>query len=171
MSIQQFPGTANQLGATWDGQGTNFALFSENATSVELCLFDSDGCETRYPLTEVYNFVWHGYFVGVKPGQRYGFRVHGPFDPEHGHRFNPNKLLIDPYALAIDGNVTAGQSIFGYPWHQPEEDLGCNIEDSAAAMPKCVVVDPTFDWRGDEPPNTPWNETIIYEGNIPFENQ
>ncbi|MEL7510608.1 MAG: glycogen debranching protein GlgX [Cyanobacteria bacterium J06554_3] len=172
MKIQQLPGTANQLGATWDGQGTNFALFSENATRVELCLFDKAGQETRYALTEVYNFVWHSYFIGVKPGQRYGFRVHGPFDPENGHRFNPNKLLIDPYALAIEGNITPGQSIFGYVWHDPDTDLTCNIEDSAEAMPKCIVVDPLFDWQGDEAPNTPWNETIIYEMHVKgFTNQ
>ncbi|MGD1867357.1 MAG: glycogen debranching protein GlgX [Phormidesmis sp.] len=166
MSIQQLPGTANDLGATWDGQGTNFAIFSENATRVELCLFDEKGEETRHELSEVYNFVWHGYFPSVKPGQQYGFRVHGPFDPENGHRFNPNKLLIDPYALAIAGNVTPGQSIFGYTWHQEEQDLGCNIEDSAEAVPKCIVVDPTFDWKGDEHPNTPWNATIIYEMHV-----
>ncbi|MEM9949262.1 MAG: glycogen debranching enzyme, partial [Cyanobacteria bacterium P01_D01_bin.36] len=166
MSIQQLPGTANDLGATWDGQGTNFAIFSENATRVELCLFDENGEETRHKLNGVYNFVWHGYFPTVKPGQRYGFRVHGPFDPENGHRFNPNKLLIDPYALAIAGNVTPGQAIFGYTWHTEEEDLGCNIEDSADAMPKCIVVDPTFDWKGDESPNTPWSATIIYEMHV-----
>lgn len=163
MDIKQLPGTANHLGATWNGQGTNFALFSENATNVDLCLFDKKGKESRHALTEVYNFVWHGYFPQIKPGQRYGFRVHGPFEPENGHRFNPNKLLVDPYALAIEGNITPGQSIFGYTWHQPEKDLDCNVEDSAEAMPKCVVVDPSFDWQGDEPPNTPWNETIIYE--------
>ncbi len=166
MNIQQLPGNANDLGATWDGQGTNFAIFSENATRVELCLFDDDDKETRYELGGVYNFVWHSYFTHVKPGQRYGFRVHGPFDPEHGHRFNPNKLVLDPYAKAIAGNVTAGQSIFGYTWFQEEQDLGCNIEDSASAMPKCVVVDPLFDWQGDERPNTPWNETVIYEMHV-----
>ncbi|MEL6605597.1 MAG: glycogen debranching protein GlgX [Cyanobacteria bacterium J06614_10] len=166
MKIQQLPGTANQLGATWDGQGTNFALFSENATKVELCLFDKKGKETRYELTEVYNFVWHGYFLGVKPGQQYGFRVHGPFEPEQGHRFNPNKLLIDPYALAVAGDITPGQAIFGYSWHDPDADLSCNIEDSAEAMSKCIVVDPLFDWQGDEHPNTPWNETIIYEMHV-----
>ena len=159
----QLPGTANHLGATWDGSGTNFAIFSENATKVELCFFDEKGEEDRYELAEVYNFVWHGYFPGIKPGQRYGFRVHGPFEPEQGHRFNPNKLLIDPYALAIEGNVTPGQSIFGYQWGDIAEDLSCNIEDSAEAVPKCVVVDTTFDWQGDEHPKTPWNQTIIYE--------
>lgn len=165
MAIQQLqlPGTANHLGATWDGSGTNFAIFSENATKVELCFFDEKGEEDRNELAEVYNFVWHGYFPGIKPGQRYGFRVHGPFEPEQGHRFNPNKLLIDPYALAIDGNVTPGQSIFGYQWGDIAEDLSCNIEDSAEAVPKCVVVDTTFDWQGDEHPKTPWNQTIIYE--------
>ena len=123
MSIQQLPGNANNLGATWDGRGTNFAIFSENATLVELCLFDEDGTEHRYELGGVYHFVWQGYFPGVKPGQRYGFRVHGPFDPEKGHRFNPNKRVIDPYELAIDGNVESGQASFGYTWLDEEEDL------------------------------------------------
>ncbi|EDX87696.1 glycogen debranching enzyme GlgX [Synechococcus sp. PCC 7335] len=162
----QLPGTANHLGATWDGSGTNFALFSENATAVELCFFDEKGEESRYKLAEVYNFVWHGYFPGIRPGQRYGYRVHGPFDPEHGHRFNPNKLLIDPYALAIDGNVTPGQSIFGYEWGDSDEDLSCNSIDSAEAVPKCVVVDTSFDWEGDTHPKTPWNQTIIYEVHV-----
>ncbi|MEL6814443.1 MAG: glycogen debranching protein GlgX [Cyanobacteria bacterium J06598_3] len=166
MDFKQLPGTANYLGATWDGQGTNFALFSENATKVELCLFSKQGKETRYELTEVYNFVWHGYFVGVMPGQRYGFRVHGPFEPENGHRFNPNKLLIDPYALAIAGNVTPGQAIFSYAWGDEGEDLSYNETDSATSVPKGIVVDPSFDWQGDKPPHTPWNETIIYEMHV-----
>ncbi|PZO55524.1 MAG: glycogen debranching enzyme GlgX [Phormidesmis priestleyi] len=163
MDIQQLPGTANQLGATWDGKGTNFALFSENATKVELCLFTKRGKETRYPLGEVYNFVWHGYFPGIEPGQRYGFRVHGPFEPENGHRFNPNKLLIDPYALAIAGDVVSGQPTFGYDWLTEAEDLGYNKDNSARSIPKCVVVDKTFDWEGDQHLRTPWNATVIYE--------
>ncbi len=163
MDIRQLPGTANDLGATWDGKGTNFALFSENATKVELCLFTKRGKETRYSLNEVYNFVWHGYFPEVEPGQRYGFRVHGPFEPENGHRFNPNKLLIDPYALAIAGDVTSGQPNFGYNWHDPNEDLSYNDLDSAKNMPKCVVVDTQFDWEGDRHLRTPWNTTVIYE--------
>ncbi len=163
MSIQQLPGTANQLGATWDGKGTNFAIFSENATQVELCLFSKRGKETRYPLREVYNFVWHGYFPEIEPGQRYGYRVHGPFDPENGHRFNPNKLLIDPYALAIAGDVDPGSETFGYNWIDGAEDLSYNDADSAKSMPKCIVVDTDFDWEGDRPLAIPWNETIIYE--------
>ncbi|MBE9080335.1 glycogen debranching protein GlgX [Romeria aff. gracilis LEGE 07310] len=163
MSIQQLPGTANELGATWDGQGTNFALFSENATKVELCLFDSSDRETRFELREVYNFVWHGYLADIQPGQRYGFRVHGPFEPEQGHRFNPSKLLIDPYAKAIAGDVQPGPEIFGYDWNDPDEDLSYFDADSAALMPKCVVIDPAFDWEGDQRLEIPWNETIIYE--------
>ncbi len=166
MDIRQLPGTANDLGATWDGRGTNFALFSENATKVELCLFTKRGKETRYPLHEVYNFVWHGYFLGVEPGQRYGFRVHGPYEPQNGHRFNPNKLLIDPYAQAIAGDVTSGQPTFGYCWNTEGDDLSYNEDDSAKSMPKCVVVDTTFDWEGDRLPQIPWNETVIYETHV-----
>jgi isoamylase len=163
MDIRQLPGTASELGATWDGKGTNFALFSENATKVELCLFDAQGKETRHMLNELYNFVWHGYFPGIKPGQQYGFRVHGPFDPEKGHRFNPHKLLIDPYALAIAGDITSGQPTFGYSWHSEDNDLSYNEDDSAPSVPKCVVIDPAFDWQDDQPPRTPWHKTIIYE--------
>ncbi|MEO0707439.1 MAG: glycogen debranching protein GlgX [Cyanobacteria bacterium J06649_5] len=166
MDFKQLPGTANELGATWDGQGTNFAIFSENATKVELCLFGKRGKETRYELSEVYNFVWHGYFPGVRPGQRYGFRVHGPFEPENGHRFNPNKLLIDPYAQAIAGNVTPGQNVFSYTWGEDGEDLSYNEADSATAVPKCIVVDTTFDWQGDQRLEIPWNQTIIYEMHV-----
>ncbi|MEO1394228.1 MAG: glycogen debranching protein GlgX [Cyanobacteria bacterium J06634_5] len=166
MDFKQLPGTANELGATWDGQGTNFAIFSENATKVELCLFGKRGKETRYALSEVYNFVWHGYFPGVRPGQRYGFRVHGPFEPENGHRFNPNKLLIDPYAQAIAGNVTPGQNVFSYTWGENGEDLSYNEADSATAVPKCIVVDTTFDWQGDQRLEIPWNQTIIYEMHV-----
>ncbi len=166
MDIQQLPGTANELGATWDGKGTNFALFSENATKVELCLFTKRGRETRYSLQEVYNFVWHGYFPGIEPGQRYGFRVHGPFEPENGHRFNPNKLLIDPYALAIAGDVISGQPIFSYDWLTEAEDLGYNKDNSARSMPKCVVVDKSFDWEGDQHLGTAWNATVIYEMHV-----
>ena len=166
MDIRQLPGTANYLGATWDGKGTNFALFSENATRVELCLFDDQEQESRYELKEVYNFVWHGYFVDVRPGQRYGFRVHGPFDPENGHRFNPNKLLIDPYALAIEGNITSGEDIFGYRWDSEEEDISYSKLDSARQMPKCVVVDTKFKWGNDRQLDTPWHKTTIYEVHV-----
>jgi isoamylase len=159
-------GTPYPLGAVWDGQGTNFALFSEYATGVELCLFDSAQQETRLPLTEVINYVWHGYVPDVAPGQRYGFRVHGPHAPEDGHRFNPHKLLIDPYAKAIDGDIELGEEIFGYPWGDADEDLAFSKLDSAAFMPKAVVVDESFDWQDDQLLQTPWHETIIYEAHV-----
>ena len=166
MDIRQLPGTANYLGATWNGSGTNFALFSENATQVELCLFDADGHESRYQLQEVYNFVWHAYLTGVGPGQRYGFRVHGPFDPANGHRFNPNKLLIDPYAIAIEGDVISSEKIFGYQWDSEAEDQSYSELDSAQQVPKCIVVDAKFNWGRDRQLNIPWHKTIIYEMHV-----
>lgn len=166
MYLALWPGNVYPLGAHWDGKGTNFALFSENATGVELCLFDREGQETRLQLKEVSNFVWHGYIPGVGPGQRYGYRVQGPYEPEAGHRFNPNKLLIDPYAKAIDGDVGTGPEIFGYDWNDPAADLSFSQLDSAALMPKSVVVDQSFDWEGDDLLRTPWHETIIYEVHV-----
>lgn len=166
MDIKQLPGTANFLGAQWDGKGTNFALFSENASKVELCLFDEAGQETRVELNEYYNFTWHGYFPDVKPGQYYGYRAHGPYEPENGHRFNPSKLLIDPYAYAIAGNVQHGQALFGYDWSHDAQDLSYYDADSAELMPKCVVVDTAFDWEGDTRLEIPWNKTIIYEMHV-----
>ncbi|MDT9212699.1 MAG: glycogen debranching protein GlgX [Limnospira sp. PMC 1240.20] len=166
MYIPIWPGNAKTLGATWDGKGTNFALFSENATAVELCLFDSKDQETRIPLTEVKNFVWHGYVPGIVPGQRYGFRVHGPFAPNEGHRFNPHKLLIDPYAKALDGEIGYGEEIFGYPWEDPELDLGYSELDDAHLVPKAVVVDESFDWEDDQLLDIPQHETIIYEMHV-----
>lgn len=166
MFVPVWPGNVYPLGATWDGKGTNFALFSENATGVELCLFDRDDEETRIELKEVSNYVWHGYLPGVGPGQRYGFRVHGPYAPHEGHRFNPNKLLIDPYGKAIDGDVGNGPELFGYDWNSPEEDLSFSDLDSAALMPKSVVVDQSFDWEDDQLLRTPWHETIIYEVHV-----
>jgi len=166
MAVKQLPGTANVLGAHWDGQGTNFALFSENATRVELCLFDEQNRETRVELTEFYNLTWHGYFPDVKPGQRYGYRVHGPYEPERGHRFNPSKLLIDPYAQAIAGNVQHGKALFGYDWDNEVLDLSYYDADSVELMPKCVVVDTHFDWEGDRLLEIPWNQTIIYEMHV-----
>ncbi|MBK8750534.1 MAG: glycogen debranching protein GlgX [Candidatus Competibacteraceae bacterium] len=163
MSHPLWPGKPYPLGASWDGKGTNFALFSENATQVDLCLFDEKNKETRLELKEVNKFIWHGYVPEIGPGQRYGFRVHGPFAPHEGHRFNPNKLLIDPYAKALDGDVRFGKRIFGYPWHQPEDDLAFSKSNSAPLMPKAVVIDPRFDWEGDELLRTPWHETVIYE--------
>jgi glycogen operon protein len=131
MHIALWPGRVYPLGSDWDGKGTNFALYSENATGVELCLFDREDKETRVELTEVSNFVWHGYLPGITPGQRYGFRVHGPWAPQEGHRFNPNKLLIDPYGKAIDGEVGNGPELFAYSWDSPEEDLSFSDLDDA----------------------------------------
>ncbi|WP_375501001.1 glycogen debranching protein GlgX [uncultured Nostoc sp.] len=166
MYIAVWPGNVYPLGATWDGKGTNFALFSENATGVELCLFDADNHEIRLSLTEKNNFVWHAYLPGVGPGQRYGFRVHGPWAPEHGHRFNPNKLLIDPYAKAIDGEISDNPANFGYSLDSPEQDLAFSDLDNAEIMPKCIVVDQSFDWGDDKLLSIPWHETIIYETHV-----
>ncbi|MBE9079139.1 glycogen debranching protein GlgX [Romeria aff. gracilis LEGE 07310] len=169
MDWEIWPGRAHPLGATWDGQGTNFALFSENATGVELCLFDDRDQETRIPLPKVTNYVWHGYLPGIGPGQRYGFRVDGPYKPEMGHKFNPHKLLIDPYARAIAGDLRFGPEIFAYPidhFSESDRDLEFSDLDSAQAIPKCVVVDSQFDWQGDQYPDTPWHRTIIYEMHV-----
>ena len=161
-----WPGDPFPLGATWDGTGTNFALFSENAESVQLCLFDEQGGEERLDLTEVTAHIWHGYVEGVAPQQRYGFRVDGPRAPERGHRFNPNKLLIDPYAKAIEGDVEWGQEVFGYKWDDPTEDLSYSEADDAPRVPKSIVVDGSFYW-GDEPrPRIPWHNTVIYETHV-----
>ena len=163
MNPQVWPGNPYTLGAKWDGEGTNFALYSENATKVELCLFDRENKETRIPLTEVQNYVWHAYLPGVMPGQRYGYRVDGEYDPEEGHRFNVNKLLLDPYAKAIDGEVGFGEEIFGYVWEDEDEDISFSELDSAHLVPKAVVVDESFDWGDDTPLDIPEHETIIYE--------
>jgi glycogen operon protein len=154
------------LGATWDGEGTNFALFSENATGVELCLFDEKESETRLPLVAGENYIWQAYLPGVKPGQKYGFRVKGPHEPEKGHRFNPAKLLIDPYAKAIAGDVGHAPEIFGYPWGDAREDLALSYSDDAHLIPKAVVIDEAFDWEGDRLLQVPWQETIIYETHV-----
>lgn len=166
MYVALWPGNVYPLGSAWDGKGTNFALYSENATGVELCLFDRDDKETRLSLTEVSNFVWHGYVPGVGPGQRYGYRVHGPYAPNEGHRFNPNKLLIDPYAKAIDSEVGNGPELFGYSWDAPEADLSFSDLDDAHLVPKSVVVDESFDWGDDKLLRTPWHETVIYETHV-----
>lgn len=166
MYLALWPGNVYPLGACWDGKGTNFALYSENATGVELCLFDREDRETRLTLTEVSNFVWHGYVPGVGPGQRYGFRVHGPYAPNEGHRFNPNKLLIDPYAKAIEGEIGNGPELFSYSWEDPEADLSFSDLDSAHLVPKSVVVDQSFDWGDDKLLRTPWHETVIYETHV-----
>src|SRR5215831_18369625 len=158
-----WPGESYPLGATYDGAGTNFALFSEVAERVELCLFANDGAETRVALREVDGFIWHGYLPGVGPGQRYGYRVHGPYDPAAGLRCNPAKLLLDPYAKAIEGSVRWDPAVYGYPFGHPDER---NDADSAPHTPRSVVVNPYFDWRLDRPPRTPYHETVIYEAHV-----
>ncbi|MCW2679646.1 MAG: glgX, partial [Frankiales bacterium] len=161
--MRVWPGSAYPLGATYDGTGTNFALFSEVANRVELCLFDEAGTETKVDLPERDAFVWHGYLPNVGPGQRYGFRVHGPYEPENGHRCNPSKLLLDPYAKAVDGDIDWSQSCFSYTWG--DED-SFNDEDSGPHMSKSVVISPFFDWDNDRHPHTPYNETVIYEAHV-----
>jgi glycogen operon protein len=163
------PGDYAQLGATWDGSGTNFALFSACAERVELCLFDKAGAEVeRITLPEFTNEVWHGRVPGVGPGQLYGFRVHGPYDPENGHRFNPNKLLIDPYAKLLHGEVEWSPAHYGYQMDAGDDrDLTFDEQDSASGMPKCVVVDPhALDWQGDVKPRVDWAKTIFYETHV-----
>lgn len=166
MYFPLWPGQSYPLGSSWDGKGTNFALFSEHATSVELCLFDEKDRETRLSLTEVDNFIWHGYIPGISPGQRYGFRVHGPYSPKEGHRFNPNKLLIDPYAKALDGDICHGAELFGYSWQDPLQDLSFCDADDAHLVPKSVVIDEDFDWDDDELLHIPFHETIILETHV-----
>jgi glycogen operon protein len=161
--VRPWPGTPYPLGATYDGVGTNFALFSEVADFVEVCLFDEEGKETRTRLPEVDGFVHHGYLLGVGPGQRYGYRVHGPHDPDRGLRCNPNKLLIDPYAKAVSHGVDWDDSLFGYKFDAPEER---NDADSAGHVPLSLVVSPFFDWANDRPPKTPYNESVIYEAHV-----
>ncbi len=159
-------GAPQPLGVTWDGSGINVAIFSEHATGVELCLFDEAGHEERIRLRERTDMVWHGYLRGIGPGQRYGIRVHGPHEPREGHRFNPHKLLLDPYARWIDGTIHVTDRLFGYPIGDPAMDLAMDERDSADDMPRGVVVDPRFDWAGDRPPEIPWERTLIYETHV-----
>jgi glycogen operon protein len=170
--MELWPGNPSPPGATWDGQGTNFALFSERATTVELCLFDDErlsgslgrfptSVETRLPLTEVDGHVWHGYLPGVMPGQRYGYRVDGPWEPHRGLRFNPTKLLVDPYALAIDGRLDWHEAVFGHSSGGPDDQR--DRRDSAPHVPRSVVADTLFPWGDDTHPRTAWHDTVIYE--------
>ncbi len=162
--MRVWPGKPFALGPTWDGQGTNFSLFSEHAEKVELCLFDDGDRETRYELTERTAFHWHGYLPGIGPGQRYGYRVHGRWQPDQGHRFNPSKLLIDPYAKAIEGPILhQNGNTLPYVPDGDDADLERDDEDDAGAIPKSVVTDDEFDWEDDRPPQRPWHETVIYE--------
>ncbi|MES1212226.1 MAG: glycogen debranching enzyme, partial [Leifsonia sp.] len=161
--MQLWPGSAYPLGATFDGNGTNFALFSEVAEGVELCLFDEKLNETRVALTEVDGYVSHGYLPTVQPGQRYGFRVSGPWDPSKGLRCNPAKLLLDPYAKATCDDIHWGQSLFSYQFDHPDQ---LNTDDSARDTLHAVVVNPFFDWSDDRRLNIPLADTVIYEAHV-----
>jgi len=164
-----WPGKPYPLGATWDGEGVNFALFSEHATAVELCLFDGPEAvkeSQRIRLDERTDQVWHAYIPGLWPGQHYGYRVHGPYAPHEGHRFNHHKLLIDPYAKSIAGTIEWSDAMFGYRIGDPKSDLSFDTRDNAANVPKCVVVDQAFTWGGDQHPKTPWDRTVIYEAHV-----
>jgi glycogen operon protein len=162
--VKVWPGTPYPLGATYDGAGTNFSVFSDIAERVELCLFDEAGRETQVALPEVTGHCWHGYLPGVEPGQRYGYRVHGPWAPEQGHRCNPAKLLLDPYAKGVDGDLNWDEAVF--PYHFNADPSICNERDSGPFMPRCIVQQPFFDWAGDRPLQRPWNETVIYETHV-----
>jgi len=160
-----WPGQPYPLGATWDGQGVNFALFSENAERVELCLFDQKGRREvqTIDMPEQTNHVWHCYLPEARPGLLYGYRVHGPYEPKHGHRFNSNKLLLDPYAKAVVGQLKWSDAHFGYRVGHKQEDLSFDRRNSAPGMPKCKVIDQAFTWTDDKPPKVPWHDTVVYE--------
>ena len=164
MARDRWPGTPYPLGATFDGVGTNFSVFSEVAEGVEVCLFGEDGVEERVELSEMTGLCWHGYLPRVGPGQRYGYRVHGPHDPLAGQRCNPAKLLIDPYAKAVDGEVRWDPAV--YPYLLGGDELARNDTDSAPFMPKAVVVSPYFEWGDDRPLRTPWHDTVLYETHV-----
>ncbi|HKS87997.1 MAG TPA: glycogen debranching protein GlgX [Stellaceae bacterium] len=167
-SRRVWPGQPYPLGATWDGKGVNFALFSAHAERVELCLFDRSGQheEARIALPEYTDEVWHCYLPEARPEQLYGYRVHGPYDPPAGHRFNPNKLLIDPYAQALVGHLRWSDAVYGYRIGSPRDDLAFDRRDSARFMPKCRVVESAFTWNSDRPPRTSWEESIILEMHV-----
>jgi isoamylase len=167
--MRAWPGAPYPLGASWDGEGVNFALFSEHAEAVHLELFEdprSGVPSTVIQLTETTDQVWHVYLPDVRPGALYGYKVDGPYDPAAGHRFNPHKLLIDPYAKAVSGPIDWSDDLFGYTVGDPEQDISFDTRNSTSAMPKSVVVDPSFTWQDDRPPRTPWNRTVIYETHV-----
>ncbi|MCB1014879.1 MAG: glycogen debranching enzyme, partial [Acidimicrobiales bacterium] len=161
--MQIWPGAPFPLGARYDGAGTNFSVFSEVAERVQLCLFDEDGTETAVDLHEVTALCWHAYLPDVGPGQSYGFRVHGPWRPEEGLRCNPAKLLLDPYATAVDGELRWSDAVFAYRMGEPDVP---SVLDSASSVPKAVVTSPYFDWGDDRHPRTPWHETVVYEAHV-----
>lgn len=167
--MNAWPGRSYPLGATWDGSGVNFAIYSANATRVELCLFDSPDATKEsqcIPLPEQTDFVWHGYIPNLKPGQLYGYRVYGPYEPHHGHRFNPHKVLLDPYAKAIGRPLRWSDAMFGYKLGDPKLDLSFDSRDNAQDAPLATVIDESFRWGSDRPPKTPWHKTIIYEMHV-----
>jgi len=166
MNLIIYPGSPYPLGATWDGEGVNFALFAQHATAVELCLYNSTTdkkAATRLQVRERSHYIWHIYIPGLKPGQLYGYRVHGPYEPSRGCRFNHHKLLIDPYAKAIAGKIEWHDSLFGYEVGHPDEDLSFSTSNSAPYVPKSVVINPHFDWENDRAPKIPYHNSIIYE--------
>ena len=154
------------LGAHYDGAGVNFSIYSQVADKVELCLFDDQDRETRIEMTEQNSYVWHNYLPGIQPGQRYGYRVYGPYDPNRGLRCNPNKLLLDPYAYAIEGNIDSDESLFSYWFKSPNDNSAMNTLDSAGHTMKSVVVNPYFDWGADRHPNIPYHDSVIYEAHV-----
>lgn len=154
------------LGAHYDGAGVNFSIYSQVADKVELCLFDDQDHETRIAMTEQNSYVWHNYLPGIQPGQRYGYRVYGPYDPNRGLRCNPNKLLLDPYAYAIEGNIDSDESLFSYWFKSPNDNTAMNTLDSAGHTMKSVVVNPYFDWGADRHPNIPYHDSVIYEAHV-----
>jgi isoamylase len=167
--VRVWPGNPYPQGATWDGEGVNFAIFSENADAVELCLYQQPGDEKeveRIELRERTDLIWHCYLPDARPGQLYGYRVHGPYQPELGHRFNAHKLLVDPYAKAISSTIWLSPPLYGYPFGHTEGDLVMDYRDSAGSMPKSVVIEPSFTWGEDRKPNIPWNRTVIYECHV-----
>jgi len=175
MALIARPGRHAPLGATFDGEGVNFAVFSENATGMDVCLFDERGVETRVPLGERSAHVWHGYLPGIRPGQRYGFRAHGLYAPDAGLRFNASKLLVDPYAHAVEGTIDYREPVFGYAGapkkglagtSAPPDDRTADLRDSARGVPKSIVSDLSFDWEGDRHPRVPWADTVLYEAHV-----
>lgn len=164
--MQIRPGSMYPLGASYDGAGVNFALYSQVAQKVELCLFDEHDVETRIEMTERNSYVWHNYIPGLHPGQRYGYRVYGPYDPVHGLRCNPNKLLLDPYAKAIEGNIDGNESLFSYWFKSPDDNSAMNDLDSAAHTMKSAVINPYFDWGNDQHPYISYHDSVIYEAHV-----
>lgn len=167
--IKVLPGRPYPLGSTYDGKGINFAVFSENAEGIELCLFKSQEDTKEYikiKIEEVTHHIWHAYVPDLKPGQLYGYRAHGKHEPQNGHRFNPHKLLVDPYSKALAGDIIWDKALFGYKMNDPEEDLSFNEDDSAPFIPKSVVIDSRFDWEDEQRPDIPYHDSVIYEAHI-----